>query len=144
MTAKEHNKLVGIFLMAHGGLQAVVMIFICIMYGGFGVAMFFGSGQKDAQIAGIFFIVAIAIIAVVSAVFVVPQIIGGLKVLKENPNARGWGIVAAVICCLSFPLGTAAGVYAMWFLFGDMGKQFYLGGGQQSFQQSPPQPNSWQ
>ena len=28
MTAKEHNKLVGIFLMAHGGLQAVVMVIL--------------------------------------------------------------------------------------------------------------------
>ena len=44
---------------------------------------------------------------------------------------------------ISFPLGTAAGVYGMWFLFGDEGKRFYLGGGQPQFQSLPPTPGSW-
>ena len=55
-------------------------------------------------------------------------------------------IVGSIVSCLSFPIGTAAGVYGLWFLFGDLGKQFYLGSSPQyAFQNPPaPPPNSWQ
>lgn len=146
MTAKEQNKLAGIFLLAHGGLQAVVMLFLCLIYGGVGAAMFFGSGKQDEQFVGVIFVAAIVFIAIFSLIFVIPQVIGGWKMLKERPNARTWGIVGSVISCLSFPLGTAAGVFGLVFLFGDAGKQFYLGSSYTGSLNppAPPEPNSWQ
>lgn len=146
MTAKEHNRLVGIFLMAHGGLQALIMVFMCIIYGVLGSAMLIGGKKGEEQMVGAIFIGVIALIFVITLMFVLPQIIGGYKLWKEKANARTWGIVASIISCLSFPLGTAAGVYGLWFLFGDQGKQFYLGGMNQVMFQppQPPQPNSWQ
>ncbi len=147
MTAKEHNKLVGIFLMAHGGLQAFAMVIICLIYGGIGVG-FLVAGQKGEEKAvGLAFIVVILLVAVIGAFFVAPQIIGGYKLFKERANARTWAIVGSIISCLSFPLGTAAGVYGLWFLFGDEGKRFYLGGAPQpafNTTPQPPPPNSWQ
>lgn len=145
MTAKEHNKLVGIFLMAHGGLQAIVMVFVGLIYGGIGAAMLLGGRKGEEQMVGLVFIGLIFVLAIVSLLFVLPQILGGYKLFRERPNARTWGIIGSIISCLSFPLGTAAGVYGLWFLFGDEGKRFYLGGQQHSFQPPPPpQPNSWQ
>lgn len=147
MSAKEHNRLVGIFLMAHGGLQAFVMIILCLVYGGIGVAMLIGGRQGEQKIVGLAFIGVIAFIAVLASVFVVPQLLGGYKLFKEKANARTWGIVGSIVSCLSFPLGTAAGVYGLWFLFGDEGKRYYLGGSpQNSFATQPeaPPPNSWQ
>jgi Ca2+/H+ antiporter len=148
MTAKEHNRLVGIFLMAHGGLQAFAMIIIGLIYGGLGIGMLIGGRKNEEQVVGIVFIAMIAILAVVGLIFIIPQIIGGYKLWKEKANARTWGIVGSIISCLSFPLGTAAGVYGLWFLFGDEGKRYYLGGGPQpAFQNqppAPPPPNSWQ
>ncbi len=144
MTAKEHNKLVGIFLMAHGGLQAVVMVILGLVYGVIGAAML-ATGKKDEeQIVGAVFIGMVFLLFFISLLFLLPQIIGGWKLIKERPNARGWGIVGSIISLLSFPLGTAAGVYGLWFLFGDEGKRFYLGGGQPQMYQVPPPPNSWQ
>ena len=134
MTAKEHNRLVGIFLMAHGGLQAFAMIIICIVYGILGSAMFIGGRQGEEQMVGLVFIAVIVFLAILSLVFVLPQLLGGYKLFKEKPNARTWGIVGSIISCLSFPLGTAAGVYGLWFLFGDEGRRFYLGGGNQQGQ----------
>ena len=147
MTAREHNKLVGIFLLAHGGLQALVFILMGLIYGGIGSAMLITGRKNEEQVVGIVFIVMIAVLFVIGTCFLLPQIIGGFKLLKEKPGARTWGIIGSVIACLSFPLGTAAGVYGLWFLFGDMGKQMYLGGpSQPAFQPSPqaPPPNSWQ
>ncbi len=147
MTAKEHNKMVGIFLMAHGGLQGLMMIFLCIIYGVIGSAMLVGGRRGEEQIVGAVFIGVIAMIFVISILFVLPQILGGYKLWKEKPGARNWGIVGSIVSLLSFPLGTAAGVYGLWFLFGEEGKRFYLGGQPQPMFQnspSPPPPNSWQ
>lgn len=95
---------------------------------------------------GAVFIGMVFVLFLISLVFLLPQIIGGFKLLRERPNARIWGIVGSIIACLSFPLGTAAGVYGLWFLFGDDGKRFYLGGQQPLFRNppQPPPPNSWQ
>lgn len=146
MTAKEHNRLVGIFLMAHGGFQAAIMILMCIFYAIVGSAVSIGNAQNGGAVVGLAFIAVILLIAVISAVFILPQILGGYMLYKERPNARNWGIAASILSCLSFPIGTAAGVYGLWFLFGEQGQQFYLGGGQTSLSAppQPPAPNSWQ
>ncbi|MEP6848886.1 MAG: hypothetical protein ABI999_08510 [Acidobacteriota bacterium] len=143
MTPKEHNRLVGIFLMVHAALQAVVVGLICLIYGGIGVGLMLGSPKGEDQAVGIGFIVAIAVVGVFGLAFLLPQLIGGWRLYKERPNARIWGIVGSILASLSFPLGTAAGVYGMWFLFGDDGKRFYLGNAV-PYQQIPPTPGSWQ
>mgnify|MGYP001162879078 CR=1 FL=1 len=152
MAPKEHNRLVGIFLMAHGGMQAAVMLMICIVYGIIGAAIF-GGARGDEKFVGLFFIIAIVFVAIFTSVFAGSQILGGYKMFKERPNARTFGIVASIVSIMSFPLGTAAGVYGLWFLFGDEGRRFYLGAGQPqpmfqnrqpTFESAPPPPNSWQ
>ena len=123
------------------------MLLMCIIYAVIGSAMVVGGRRGEEQMVGAVFIGVILLIAVISLIFVVPQIVGGYKLWKEKPNARTWGIVGSIISCLSFPIGTAAGVYGLWFLFGEEGKRFYLGGANQPMFQSlsePPQPSSWQ
>lgn len=154
MTAPDHNRLVGIFLMVHGGMQALILLLLSFVYGLMGLAMMASGGGDGGPIAvGLIFIVMVVILLCVAAVFCGPQILGGYKLLKQKPNARTWGIIGSIVAVLSFPLGTAVGVYAMWFLFGDMGKQFYLQPGMPystprsrdfDYQQQPPPPNSWQ
>jgi uncharacterized membrane protein len=146
MTAKEQNKLVGIFLLAHGALYAFMMIVIGLVYAFIGAAMFASARRNEEQFAGVAMaVIMIVVFVFIALVFALPQIIGGYKMLKERPNARTWGIVASVIACLSFPLGTAAGVFGMVFLFGESGRQFYFGPQQPSYYPpQPPPPSSWQ
>lgn len=144
MTAKEHNRLVGIFLMAHGGMQALVLGLVTIIYGVVGVALIAGSKAGEERFVGAAFIGVVIVLAFFAVVFTGSQIIGGYKLFKERANARTWGIIGSIVSCLSFPIGTAAGVYGLWFLFGEDGKRFYLGGGQPQIYQAPPPPNSWQ
>lgn len=117
MTAKEKNRLAGIFLMAHGGFLGVTYL---LMFGFFALIM-----NSDPNLTKGFFAVFMSIIALFSTAFVVPQIIGGWKMYKEQSNAKNWGIAGSILACLNAPLGTAAGVFALIFLFGDEGKQFY-------------------
>lgn len=117
MTAKEKNKLAGIFLLVHGGFLGVIYL---LMMGFFALIL---NADPNAP-TGLFAFMTI-FMAIISIVFVAPQIIGGWKMLKEHSDARNWGIAAAIIACMNAPLGTAAGVFALIFLFGDEGRQFY-------------------
>jgi len=145
MTGREQNKLAGIFLIVHGCLQALMTLFLCLIYGGVGAALFIGAKKQEEQFVGMVFVIVILFVAIFSVLFVLPQLIGGWKMVKEHPNARTWGIIGSVVSCLSFPLGTAAGVFGLVFLLGDTGKQFYLSGPiVNSLNPPPPQPNSWQ
>ena len=145
MSAKEQNKLVGIFLMVHGGIQSMVMLLLAFIYGVMGIAIVSTARRTEEQTVGVFFIVIIAFVVLFSLAFIIPQLVGGWKIYKEAPNARIWGIIGSIVACISFPLGTAAGVFGLVFLFGEEGKRFYLGGSNyapHSFQ--PPPPNNWQ
>lgn len=120
MTAKEKNKLAGVFLLVHGCFLGFIYL---LMIGVF--AAIIGADPHAPQWIFAFLTIFIAIF---SFIFVAPQIIGGWKMIKERPDARNWGIAAAIFACLNAPLGTAAGVFALIFLLGEEGKQFYEGG----------------
>lgn len=142
MTAKEHNKTLGILFLVYLTIQILGLIVgVAAMLGMMGIVAFNTNGN-GAIPAGLIFGVAIVALAI-SAVLLIPTFFAGWKMLKEKSNARIWGIIAAIIALINFPLGTASGIYALWFLFGEAGKQFYTGGNSTSGYPPPP-PNSWQ
>ena len=141
MTAYDHNRMVGIFLLIHGGLNLLILVPVVLIFFAIGGGMFTMPNTEDQQFAGIA-LFAVAIIAgLISLVFYLPQILGGWKIYKTKPGARTWGIVGSVLALLSFPLGTAAGVYGLWFLFGEEGKQLYEAGSVAPL--APPPPSGW-
>jgi hypothetical protein len=145
MTAKEHNRLAGIFLLAHGGLHLLALLFIGVIYGGIGSVFLVSAKKDEEQIIGAIFLGFAVLILSIGSIFAGIQLIAGWKMLKEKPNARTWGIVANIMVVVSFPLGTAVGIHGLWFLFGDLGKTFYLqNDANRNFLQPPPPPNSWQ
>ena len=89
--------------MAHGALQSVAMIIVCVIYGIIGSAMFVGGQRGEEKIVGLAFLLIIAVIGIIALFLILPQIIGGYKLWKERPNARTWGIAGSIISCLSFP-----------------------------------------
>jgi hypothetical protein len=129
--------------MIHGGLQLGIMSLICLIYGGIGIGLILGGNQGDDKVVGAAFVGVMAFVFLIAALFLLPQLLGGWKLYREKPNARNWGIAGSILACLSFPLGTAAGVYGLWFLFGEEGKRFYLGG-QPDYRSLPPDPGGWQ
>ena len=148
MTAKDHNKLLAIFHLVQGGLQAFGGIFIGLIYGILGLAIAGNAHRPEEQFMGTMFIVLAFIIAPLVLIFAGINLTAGYKMLKEKPGARTWAIVASIVCLPGVPLGTALGVYGLWFMFGEEGKQYYLNGGQERqqpmFNYTPPPPNNWQ
>ena len=89
----------------------IVLVGICI-----GAVVLFGgaiSGDREA----IFITGAVgAGIASLLIVIALPGMIAGIGLLKMRPWARIVAIVVGALHILSFPLGTALGVYTLWVL----------------------------
>ena len=128
-------------MFVQGGLQVLGGIFVALIYGGIGTFMFTSARRDEQAMGGIFLILAIVVGIIILAIAAV-TLLAGWKMLKEKSGARTLGIIASIIALLSFPLGTALGIYGLWFLFGDAGKNFYAGNSASSF--PPPPPNNWQ
>lgn len=133
-------------MLVHGGLQLLTGIMVALIYGGMGVGFLAQSHSRDERMVGSLFIVLAFVIAPIVLIFAGIFLAAGMKLLKERSGGRTWGIVASIISLLGFPLGTALGIYGLWFLFGEQGKQFYggsTGTGSGNFS-APPPPNHWQ
>ena len=145
MTARDHNKLLSIFFFIHGGLQLLGGVFVVLIYGILGGAMMSNSRREDEQMIGGIFLVLAVVVGVIMLLFAGLYLFGGLKMLREQKIGRTLGVVGSIMALLGFPLGTALGIYGLWFLLGDEGRGFYEGldrGGMNYTQ--PPPPNSWQ
>ncbi len=144
MTVKDHGKLLGIFHLIQGGLQAFGGIFLALIYGGLGLAFWSNARKPEEQMMGTIFVAVAFVLAPIILIFAGINLTAGYKLLKEKAGARTWGIVASVIALAGFPLGTALGVYGLWFLLGEEGKRFYLVGAQLQNMSTPPPPQNWQ
>ncbi len=120
----------------------MIMVLVTIIYLFLGIGMTVSGSNEKQEFAGMIFLIATAVLVFVTLVLFIPQIIGGWKLYKLKGNARTWGIVGSITALLSIPFGMAAGIYGLWFLFGDQGKALYSG--DHSVGVIPPPPNNWQ
>ncbi len=147
MTVKEHNKLLSVFFLVQGGLQVFGGIMVTLIYGGMGIAFLSNARRSEEQTIGGIFLVLAVVIGLIVLLFAAFSLMAGWKLLKEKPGGRIFGIIASVVALFGFPLGTALGIYGLWFLLGEDGKRFYSssGGGSSANQNmfnSPP--HNWQ
>ena len=149
MTASDKARLLGLFFWIFTALNVLLIVFIAVVYLGiFGFA-FTQAPQRandppPEMILGIIAVIFFFVL-VVTLLFSIPKIVAGYGLRKNKPWARGWAIAASIMACMSFPLGTAIGVFGLVFLFSDEGKLFF---DQQEYAgrigQTPPPANSWQ
>lgn len=63
--------------------------------------------------------VVFAVVSGISTVFLgigIPCLVAGIGLLKHKGWARVLAIIVAILAVMSFPVGTAAGLYAFWVL----------------------------
>ena len=145
MTARDHNKLLSIFYFVMAGLQIIGGGFLAIIYVILGGAMMSASSRGDEQMMGGVFMGVGVIVGLVMLVIGGLTLLTGYMVHKQRPAGRTLGIIISILVLLSFPLGTALGVYGLWFFFGDAGKNLYAGIADRVYAPPPPPaPNSWQ
>jgi len=134
------------------GLQIGIVVLIGIFYAvivGFVTSMI-ANAPHDARnpppppeaIVGIFVVIMMFII-VVTLIFCIPKVVAAYGLRRGKSYAKLWTIIACVLAVMSFPLGTAVGVYGLWFVFGDAGKAFFDGPDFNPSPVSAPPPNNW-
>lgn len=130
-------------MLIKGGLTLFGGIIVVLVYGGLGIlGLSVGKKDEDLVIGGIFLAMAVLVGLIILA-FAAVELMAGWRMLKEKPSGRTFGIIASIISLINIPLGTALGIYGLWFLFGEEGKRFYSGGaGINQF--PPPPPANWQ
>ena len=89
MTVRDHSRLLAGFFFIKGALIGLSWLFM----GGW-----MGSGLFLLLFAAFFMVT-------------------GWKLENQKPDARIMGIVASILALFSFPLGTALGIYGLWFFF---------------------------
>ena len=151
MNGKEQARLLGLLLWLLTGFQFLLIGFIGLIY----VVMFgaiFASAPRHAndpppELIGGILIAVMAVIVLFTALFSIPKVVAGYGLRKGKSWAKIWAIIACIMACMSFPFGTAVGVYGLVFIFGDAGKAYFDGPQFGSFPNASrpaPQPNSWQ
>lgn len=130
---RDHVRILAILNIVFGGIALLIGACFLLFFGGLGVfASIANQNDPDAlfaipvlgAIGGIVF-VALAIISV-------PQIIGGIGLLKGQPWARILMIVLSALSLMSIPIGTALGVYGLWVLLNEETVRLFSGPSQQS------------
>ncbi|MGB9181096.1 MAG: hypothetical protein WCB68_17825 [Pyrinomonadaceae bacterium] len=123
MTAQEHNRMLGIFYAVYGSLRLVGLLFTVILVP-FYVNMFarMPGGAADFPVGLIWTILIVT--GILSLVFGAIDLTAAYGILKRKPWGKTMGIVASIPALLGVPLGTALGIYALWF-FNGVGKSYY-------------------
>ncbi|MBV9216084.1 MAG: hypothetical protein JO053_07905 [Acidobacteria bacterium] len=153
MNPRDKARLLGLFFWLFTLLNVVLVVGIGIIYTavvGVAVTAAPPNHGEAPPAALIVTIVAVAFffVLIVTVLFSIPKIVAGIGLRKEKPWARTWAIIASIMSCMSFPIGTAIGVFGLIFLLSDEGKAYFAS---QQYGQlagaapmTPPPANSWQ
>jgi hypothetical protein len=109
ISMKQHVMFVGILRIAWGGLGLLIAVVAFALFTGPGIA----TGDREAMAIMTAFGAALAILPLALSV---PDIIGGVGLLKHRPWARILVLIMAVIDLPFIPIGTAIGIYTIFVL----------------------------
>lgn len=105
----QHFNVLGYLFLAYGALLILVAFLVSAILGGVGAM----SADPDAvhvlgAVSGMLWVVLL--------ILAVPYLLAGYGLLKRFNWARILAMVFGALALLSFPFGTALGVYALWAL----------------------------
>jgi len=131
MTGTDHRTILAI---GYATFAAIIgFTYVLLMLISLGVFITLGitftKETGDANQAGIGLLggaFAVIFYCVLAVIFVLPPVLAGWKIWKGKPRARMWGMIAAILLLPVFPLGTALGVYGLWFWSTPEGRNFRL------------------
>jgi hypothetical protein len=125
MTSEQHNRYVAYSFFAFAGFQG---FWLLVMMLWFFMFLSFGPGSGDPEFPPVMMGFMLVFMSLFFILFTVPALVAGWAMLKQKPWARIAGIVGAVFCAMSAPVGTAACIYSLWFWTSDRWKEVYQQG----------------
>lgn len=126
-TSTNHTKILGIAFAAFAAIILFTFVLLVLVsvgvFVGLGITMANESGDTtQAGIGALGAIFTLVFYGILALIFVLPPSLASWKLLKRRRGARLWGIIASIVLLISFPFGTALGVYGLWFFFSDQGR----------------------
>jgi hypothetical protein len=127
MTAADHNKILAIGFAAFAAILCFTFLLLALVSVGVFVALgiTFANESGNPNQAGVGILGAIFTVIFyggLGLVCVLPPALASWKLFKQKPGARLWGIIASIVVLPIIPLGTALGVYGLWFFFSAQGR----------------------
>jgi hypothetical protein len=127
MTAADHNKILALGFAALAAIFLFTFLLLTLVSVGVFVALGITSANEsgDPNQAGVGILGAIGTVlfyGVLGLIWVLPPALASWKMWKRKPRARFWGIVASIVVLPNIPLGTALGIYGLWFFFSAQGR----------------------
>ena len=128
----SHKKILGILYLVWGTLSLLII---------FGMSMFFSfmmlnasHREFDSMEMGLVKTIATVVCGFIIIIISLPSIIGGLGLIFNQKWAFILIMIAGIFSLISFPMGTAIGIYTLWVYFKDQELQ-RSGGQKEVFEQ---------
>ena len=111
---EQHVKILAWLNIVFGGLMIVLALCMLLLFGG--LAGVVASDHADPDAAGGAAVLGVvgAIVFIFLAAISIPSVIAGIGLLKLRSWAQMLTIVMSVLSLISFPFGTALGIYGLW------------------------------
>lgn len=127
MTDADHNKILAIGFAAFAAIFFFTFLLLALVSVGVFVALgiTIANESGDPNQAGIGILGAVFTLVFyggLGLICVLPPAMASWKMLKRKPRARPWGIIASIVVLPIIPLGTALGIYGLWFFFSGPGR----------------------
>ncbi len=129
MTAQDHNKTLGILFLIFGSVNILLLIPVALqitkaLKGIEDAAALNPHLESVHNAMGLLMILLIAL-GILSIVSSIMEIVAGFGLFKQKPWSPKAAAIAAIVSMINLPIGTALGIYALWFLFGKKGREVY-------------------
>ena len=126
MKMESHIKIIAILHIIFGSITVLAGLAVLVFFGGLASVIGGNAHDSDALVA-IPIIGGIgSIICIVLLVMGLPGIIAGIGMLQFRSWGRILGIVISALDLISFPFGTALGIYGLWALLSREGELLFL------------------
>jgi hypothetical protein len=122
MNMKKHITVVGAIHIGFGIVGLIAAFIVLLVLIGTGVLVL--SIEGDELPLTIMASVAV-FVAIILGILSIPEIIGGIGILKLKNWARYLVLVIAIFNLFNIPLGTAIGIYSIWVLMQDQTESLF-------------------
>jgi len=124
----SHVDFVGVLFIVWGLLTTLVGVSTLAL--GIGAVALIASGTGEGgHVAAGLTAAAFTILAVIAMLWGAAHVIVGVPLRKRRPWARLVALMLGSVDLLLLPYGTALGIYAMWVLLHEEGKQLFMAEG---------------
>ena len=115
---RDHIRILAILHIVFGALGIAAALIVLLVFGGLaGVVGVAGDTADVDRTTGMAVLGAIGVfVFLIVLVLSLPGVIAGIGLLKFRPWSRMLTIVLSALDLLSFPIGTALGIYGLWVL----------------------------